>query len=179
MLKGVAVPYLIIYVCFMSGCLKRSTTVKAPRLEDDGGNIYAIAKQDPHKDLYFESRVNKITSESDCNVRQQEARLVDIPIPFHADSLGFHENQLSNGVNDSLVLAYRVYMKEKDIRSFFITEMERLGWNMISNVQNIESLLVFIKPTKVCAVSIRSNEQDLNSFLIITYGNNQSGYLQE
>lgn len=141
-------------------------------------NAYSNVGQDYYEDLGASSWTSK--ESNDYDVRQQEARLIDIPIPIHADSLGFHEQQLTDGNADSLVLAYRVHLKQSDIRIFFEIEMERLGWDMMANVQDVESLLVFVKPTKVCTVSLRSGSlKDASSLVVITYGNNKAGYSQE
>ena len=164
----------------LSGCLKKPARASDGNASTEYNESYALAKQDPQKDLYASTWIDKNVQNGDYDVRQQEARLIDIPIPIHADSLGFHEQQLTDGNSDSLVLAYRVHLKQPDIRSFFEIEMERLGWNMIANVQDVESLLVFAKPSKVCAVSLRNNHpKDTNSLVVITCGNNKAGYSQE
>lgn len=167
-------------VCVLSGCLKKPFRASDFNASSEYNDACAVAKQDPYKDLCVSSWINKNSHDDGYDVRQQEARLIDIPIPIHADSLGFHEQQLTDGDSDSLVLAYRVHLKQSDIRSFFEIEMERLGWNMMANVFDVESMLVFIKPTKVCTVSLRNNyPKDTSSLVVITCGNNKAGYLQE
>ena len=167
-------------MCVLSGCLKKPSRDSGANASGEYNDAYAVAKQDSYKDLCASSWINKNVQNGDYDVRQQEARLIDIPIPIHADSLGIHEQQLTDGNSDSLVLAYRVHLKQPDIRSFFEIEMERLGWNMMANIQDVESLLVFVKPAKVCTVSLRNNyPKDTSSLVVITCGNNKAGYLQE
>jgi len=113
-------------------------------------------------------------------VCQQEARLIDIPIPLHALAIQSESSTVPNQETDSLVLAYRVNSKYRDIGSFYTNEMERLGWNMISSVYDVESLLVFIKPQRVCAISLRNYAKNsTSSLMIITSGKNKAGYSQE
>lgn len=170
---------LVVCACLLSGCLKKTSRAAVSNQSSDYADACAVAKGDPYKDLCESSWVEKSAHDSSYSVRQQEARLIDIPIPIHADSLGFHEDQLGAD-KDSLVLAYRVHLKQTDIRSFFEIEMERLGWNMVANVFDVESMLVFIKPSKVCTVSLRNNyPQNESSLVVITYGNNKAGYSQE
>jgi hypothetical protein len=163
----------------LGGCLKKTTHISG--VNSSGYNEwYARAKQDPSQDLYSPELNKDFYTSNSYDIKQQEARLIDIPIPIHADSLGFHEQKLTDGTSDSLVLAYRVHLVQSEIRSFFEIEMERLGWNMIANIQEIESLLVFVKPTKVCTVSLRNNyHSELSSLVVITCGNNKAGYSQE
>lgn len=164
----------------LSGCLKKTARTADSNVTSEYRESYEIAKQDPKNDLGASFWIDKKAQNDDYDVRQQEARLIDIPIPIHADSLGFHEQQLTDGNSDSLILAYRVHLKQQDILSFFEIEMERFGWNMIANVQDVESLLVFVKPTKVCTVSLRNNHpKDANSLVVIMCGNNKAGYSQE
>lgn len=172
-------PSLLLFlgcVCFLGGCVKQSSRATIHTSSSEQPDICEIAKQDPLKDLSIVSPwVEKSSRERAYSIRQREAQLIDVAIPINAVSLGCHEDQLANTDKDSLVLAYRVYLKSHDIKSFFMLEMERLGWNMIARVDNIESLLVFSKPTKVCTISLRKfNSQDASSLIVITYANNKA-----
>ncbi len=164
----------------LSGCLKKTTLRLNDNASSEYNNSHELSRNDQYKELCTSSWTSKKLYCDEYEIRQQEARLIDIPIPIHADSLGFHEQRLTDGNSNSLVLAYRVHLKQRDIRNFFEIEMERLGWNMIANVQDVESLQVFVKPTKVCAISLRDYyPKDASSLVVITCGNNKAGYSQE
>jgi hypothetical protein len=171
---------LLAGMCLLAGCSKKRASTKKASI-DTACDVLQVAQQDPSKDLGNEFWNKKgADNKKELDVREHEARLVDIPIPVQADSLGYHEQQLTDGSSDSLVLAYRVHLKQSDICSFFEIEMERLGWDMLADAHNVESLLMFVKPTKVCTISLRNTDsKNQNSLIVITCANNKAGYSQE
>lgn len=51
-------------------------------------------------------------------------------------------------------------MSVQDLKSFYVEEMERLGWKLQAECNGLESLLYFAKPLgDMCVVSIRSHKQ--------------------
>lgn len=180
LLKRLRIVFSALCVCVLSGCLKKTPREIRHNVDSSYENGHNSLPYTWYKDVSPDSWTKKDPHSSSYSLRQQEARLIDIPIPVQADPLSLHGDRLGNEEKSSLVLAYRVYSKKQDIRSFFALEMERLGWNMIADIEDVESLLVFVKPTKVCTVSMRSNyEQEASLLIVITYGNNTAGYSQE
>ncbi len=116
-------------------------------------------------------------------VRQQEARLTDIPIPLNAKSVSKYfwmDEQESAGV----MLGYCVTASPQEIVSFYSQEMERFGWDQVVYCNAYEHLLIFEKPGRVCSLSLRPvdslvnrsiKHQDNNTIsLIIFTGNKHS-----
>ena len=179
-LKRLCIVFSVLCMFLLGGCLKRTSSQIKHNTESSCESDHRALQYARYEDFSRDSWVKRNSYNSIDSLRQQEARLIDIPVPVHADPLNFNGNQLNGEEKDSLVLAYRVYSTKQDVRSFFVLEMERLGWNMIADIEGLESLLVFIKPTKVCTVSMRTNyEQEASSLIVITYGNNTAGYWQE
>ncbi len=105
-------------------------------------------------------------------VKQFEARLIDVSIPLQAKALKIHEGNFLTESSSAMFLVYSSLLSMQEIRAFFATEMERLGWNMTINVQNVESLMVFLKPSKFCVLSLRTSYiRESENIIAITYGN--------
>ncbi len=83
-----------------------------------------------------------------------QARLVDIPIAVGAvPCLDLYDEVSSyRGV----MLQYKVSSPREDVIRFYTYEMERMGWQCIMLVHASEDLLIFDKPERLCAISIRS-----------------------
>lgn len=116
-------------------------------------------------------------------VRQQEARLTDIPIPLNAKPVPncfWMDEKESAGV----MLGYRVTASLQEIVSFYSQEMERFGWDNVVCFDAHEHLLVFEKPGRVCSISLRPVDSLVNRSinclptdtisLIVFTGNKQS-----
>ncbi len=86
------------------------------------------------------------------DIKIQEAKQADIPIPLSATSLSrqYHVDA------DRVMLGYRDYtLSPQKLVTFYEHEMERLGWCSIFAVSGYESMLQFAKPDRLCIVSIR------------------------
>jgi hypothetical protein len=86
-------------------------------------------------------------------VREQEARLSDIPIPLEA-------NPLPYVIDDSLttehmMLGYDCSLDHDAVINFYDQEMERNGWQKTAEYKGFETLLNFSKPQRFCSISIR------------------------
>lgn len=96
---------------------------------------------------------------------QQEAMLVDIPIPlFDAriipSSSDFNES-------DTLMFGYKSPLSRSQVIDFFLNQMERLGWKHLVLFEGEESLLQFKSPDRYCTVVIKSSALSLSSSLFI------------
>jgi hypothetical protein len=104
-------------------------------------------------------------------VRQQEARLIDIPIPLHAKPEPKY-CWIDEAESASVMLSYTFVTSPHDIASFYIKEMERSGWDQIMCLDACEYMLIFEKPGRVCSISLRPvNSLPENNLLIICTGN--------
>lgn len=97
-------------------------------------------------------------------VRQQEAKLIDIPIPFSVQPLpGFGQSS-----TESVVLGYHTDLSTQAIIDFYHTEMERSGWQQGTRFSGFETLLQFEKPNRVCSISIRPKKNNSDMVIFIT-----------
>lgn len=88
----------------------------------------------------------------DSDFQQYEARFSDIPIPFHV-------TPLKNSTSASSCAFVLEESQEKSAQ-FYLREMERMGWRLISEFQGFETVLVFEKLERICTVSVRPLRQD-------------------
>ena len=96
---------------------------------------------------------------------QQEALLVDIPIPF------FDERIIPSSFDipefDTLVFGYKSPLSKDQAIDFFLKHMERLGWECLVSFESIhETLLQFKSPDRYCTVIIK-NDSSLSSLIFI------------
>ena len=103
--------------------------------------------------------------------KQQEARLIDIPIPMDIKSLegsnGFSDKK--NNLDSKFLLRFESLTSCQDMQNFYKEEMENLGWKlnyMFEDQQ--ETFYNFCKPTRWCLVLIRASNK--NCFISIFVG---------
>ena len=92
-------------------------------------------------------------------INQQEAKLVDIPIPLYDEWLSVASND--SNTEDNAMLGYRSSLSVAVIINFYVHEMERLGWKQLKLFQGTESLVQFESPDRLCSISIRPSDIQL------------------
>ena len=87
--------------------------------------------------------------------RQQEAKLVDIPLPLNVKPVSefFYDDHV--GSADSSMLAYTTDQPLDEIADFFKQGMERHGWRCRTSFSGLEHLMHFTKPKRFCSISLR------------------------
>jgi len=103
-------------------------------------------------------------------IREQEARLMDIPLPLDGEALPayFLENKDSFPTTS---LAYQSSVPRADLLVFYKEEMERFGWKKKSESDLLEVFLYFEKPERFCAISLRpSPTKDEDTIIVILFG---------
>jgi len=101
--------------------------------------------------------------------KSQEARLVDIPIPLQAKPLeDFFD--LKQEASSTVTLGYKTDMSVQDLATFYQREMDRHGWRCLSDLSGKETLTSFVKPARVCSISIRPRTKQGGSDLVIFTG---------
>jgi hypothetical protein len=95
---------------------------------------------------------------------QQEAMLVDIPIPLYDERiiLPFSDNS-EGGI---LVFGYKSPLSCEQAINFFITQMERLGWKHLVTFDGVESILQFESPNRYCTIVVKNNVVSHSSIFI-------------
>jgi hypothetical protein len=144
--------HLIINTCFVlfiAGCSPKN--VKKDGIE--------------HKKVHH----NKILQKGNgVFINQQEAKLMDVPIPLDVVPNPNYFSDISSG--DDILLGYVAITSSDDLVFFYIQEMERLGWKKRSMVTgSVESLLYFEKPERFCSVSLRPAQR--KTTIVIFAGN--------
>lgn len=92
-------------------------------------------------------------------VSQQEAKLIDIPIPLYDERLSMEASDSNR--QDTAILGYRSSLAVVAIIDFYVHEMERLGWQQLALFQGTESLVQFESPERLCSISIRPSDIQL------------------
>lgn len=95
---------------------------------------------------------------------QQEAMLVDIPIPLYDERIIVPSSEITEG--GTLVFGYKSPLSCEQVIDFFITQMERLGWKHLVTFDGLESILQFESPDRYCTVVIKNFELSHSSIFI-------------
>jgi hypothetical protein len=95
---------------------------------------------------------------------QQEAMLVDIPIPLYDERIIIPPSDKPEG--GTLVFGYKSPLSYEQATNFFITQMERLGWKHLVTFDGIESILQFESPDRYCTVIIKNHNTSHSSIFI-------------
>lgn len=134
--------YALLLCFILSACSKRSAQNKY----DDSSQQYCLLQS-----MILE------------RVIQQEAMLVNIPLPL------YDERILPVSYNDdtSLIkLGYKSPLSLQQAIDFFMNQMERYGWRHLVSFEGQESILQFENPDCYCTVVIKSRENN-GSFVFI------------
>jgi len=84
---------------------------------------------------------------------QQEAMLVDIPIPLFDERI--IPSSLDDIKSDTLLFGYKSPLSKDQIIDFFLNQMERLGWKHLVSFESVETLLEFKSPDRYCTIIIK------------------------
>jgi len=110
-----------------------------------------------------ESLVNNKNDILDTIV-QQEAMLIDIPIPLY-DHRIIPSSHLS-AESDTLVFGYQSPLSRAQAIDFFMNQMERYGWRHLVSFDGEELLLQFESPDRYCSVIIKNSTPSSSSIFI-------------
>jgi len=177
--------FLIILMCIgLPACVKKENTVanqvenkqrqslnfmqecKQSPIDNDIDGRFAVVDTNNNKAELKKSTRN--THQVVNGISADEAKWFDIPVPLQAVSQG----DCLDDQDDRLFVRYSVFLDRQAIVDFYEREMERLGWqHEMESINDQESLLIFSKPTKICAVSLRSSSDTRRGLaMVITVG---------
>lgn len=88
--------------------------------------------------------------------RQQEAMLVDVPLPLYDERIITESNGQTE--SETLVLGYKSPLSKPEAIDFFVHQMERYGWQNSVCFDGYQALLQFESPDRYCTVSIKEQE---------------------
>lgn len=98
---------------------------------------------------------------------QQEAMLVDVPIPLYDHRI---IPPMYNVIeHDTLVFGYKSPLNSDQAISFFMTQMERYGWKHMVTFVAHESVLQFESPDRYCTVVIKKSDNYVLGSVIFMY----------
>jgi hypothetical protein len=101
-------------------------------------------------------------------VIQQEAMLIDIPIPLYDERIILTTDD--DRERDTLVFGYKSPLIQSHAVEFFINQMERYGWrNLVLFDGYSESILQFKSPDRYCTVIVKKSENELYGSSIFIY----------
>lgn len=99
-------------------------------------------------------------------VGQLEAKLYDVPVPFH-EAPGKLLSDF-NDAPDTIVISYTTRMLKPQLIELYQQEMERFGWQEMAYFNADDSLLVFKKPQRWTSVLIKDPELDQCELVLFT-----------
>ena len=98
---------------------------------------------------------------------QQEAMLVDIPIPLYDERI-IPLNHFSIE-SDTLVFGYKSPLACAQAQAFFMNQMERYGWQHLVSFISEDVLLQFSSPDRYCTVIIKKDGYGSSGSSIFIY----------
>ena len=96
---------------------------------------------------------------------QQEAMLVDVPIPLYDSRI--IDCVADESDSDTQVFGYKSPLNYTQAIDFFTTQMERYGWNHLVTFYGLKALLQFESPDRYCTIEIQKS--DAHSSVIFIY----------
>jgi hypothetical protein len=99
---------------------------------------------------------------------QQEAMLVDVPIPLYDERI--IPSSHNETESDTLVFGYKSPLTHGQAVEFFINQMERYGWrHLVLFDVYAESILQFKSPDRYCTIIIKQLKDELDGSSIFIY----------
>jgi hypothetical protein len=144
---------LVFLRCFMIAfCLLFSSCTKQHSYRQKKG---IAQKPNDEQDVYLDLII------------QQEAMLVDIPVPLFDERIVASFSQEIE--SDTLTFGYKSPLSCSQAIGFFLNQMERLGWKHLVSFNGSESLLQFKTPDRYCTVVIKKSESQTSNSHIFIY----------
>lgn len=138
--------YLILLCLFISSCTKQ--------------------RSDRHKNSVERSVDNHDSDYLDA-VIQQEAMLVDIPIPLFDERIRLLP--VFDNESDTLIFGYKSPLSISQAIDFFLNQMERYGWRHLVSFDVQDSLMQFESPDRYCTIVIKNSDSALSGSSIFIY----------
>jgi hypothetical protein len=99
----------------------------------------------------------RFTDQDRLKIKIQLARLADVPMPLGV-------KPVLDYVGDES-FAYTLEDSSLDLASYYCSEMDQYGWNLVGAFQGLEQVLVFEKPHKLVSIVIRKSKDQ--NFVVI------------
>jgi len=125
---------MIMFCLLLSSCTKQVPHQQQPQIMQTADNT-----QDHSLDVII----------------QQEAMLIDVPIPLFDERIIIPSSAQEDG---NFVLGYKSPLSREQTIDFFMHHMERLGWEHLVSFEGPHTLVQFKSPYRYCTVLIKNNE---------------------
>lgn len=101
------------------------------------------------------------------DIIRQEAMLVDIPIPLYDERIIQSCDDVAR--LDTLFFGYKSPLSCVQAQDFFMTQMERYGWQHLVSFEATDLLLQFASPYRYCTVIIKKDADNSAHSCIFIY----------
>lgn len=85
-----------------------------------------------------------------------EAKLSDVPVPLGSCPLPYYFDEKNLNEGQDILLGYMSQQDEDSLLTFYEREMFANGWRLLACIKGSDSVLIFEKPDRICAIIIGS-----------------------
>lgn len=159
---------LLLVVAFLAGCVGKKTSHQG-ELDQSHATIYYQEQETKQKQLESAGTTVQHRKEIDLDTIELDhinfdyVWTVDIPVPIDA----VEKRNYCEAKPDVYAVGYTAHEDQVELVAFYKQQMELLGWHCWWDTQGLEALLMFEKPHKHCAVSIRPSSSRKKTDIIV------------
>lgn len=109
--------------------------------------------------IHYHSLSEVQAAESNAHLVQElEAKLSDIPLPFHTKPAVLLSDPFSS--DQSVMLSYSTSQSMTQLIDFYVYEMELQGWSTVASCCGKETFFFFEKPFRWASILIKNSALD-------------------
>ncbi len=161
---------VLIALACLAGCKKQSKqTINGHHAQKRDAYTVYNEQETKQQQLYGASKTIQCQKEIDAESVDIDAMnvdyvwSVDVPIPLQAvEKKNYYQAQ-----PNLYSIGYTVALERTDLVDFYRKQMELFGWHCWWETDGLESLLLFEKPHKQCAISIRQSSSRKKQDIIV------------
>lgn len=159
---------LLLIIGCLAGCGGKKTSHQT-ELDQSHATIYYQEQETKRKQLEGAGTTVRHQKEIDVeNIEIDQINFdyvwtIDIPIPIDA----VEKRNYCQAKPDVYAAGYTAPENQDELVAFYKQQMELLGWHCWWDTQGLEALLMFEKPHKHCAVSIRPSSSRKKTDIIV------------
>jgi hypothetical protein len=169
MYRHYSVFLLVIMLC--AGCQKQQLKQSYARNAKKTNAQVAYNEQEAtQRKLYGTSQAAQYPKEIDVEsadintINVDYVWSIDMPIPLQAVE---KKNNYYQALPNVYFTGYTVALERDDLVDFYKKQMELFGWHCWWHIDGLEALMLFEKPHKHCAISIRPSSSRKKQDIII------------
>lgn len=159
---------LVMIVGCLAGCGGKKTSHQE---ELSGSHATILYQEQEAKRKYLDGAGTTVRHQKEIDVENIELEYinydyvwtVDIPVPIDA----VEKRNYCQAKPDMYAIGYTVHEDQDELVTFYRQQMEILGWHCWWDTEGLEALLMFEKPHKQCAVSIRPSSSRKKTDIVV------------